>query len=107
MKEMLLQTATVLSGTIVFMKNDENTRTADSHPAITISTGDLDSGELGPRRRPRHFPSNVPTPHFTSLGGKRPARELTVVVGERSVRITTQLLRIRVQSDRKSTRLNS
>src|SRR4051812_21448486 len=37
MKEMLLQTATVRSGIIVFMKNDENTRTADSQPAITIS----------------------------------------------------------------------
>ena len=36
-EEMLLQTATVRSGIIVFMKNDEYTRTADNQPAITIS----------------------------------------------------------------------
>ena len=43
MKEMLLQTATVRSGIIVFMKNDENTRMADNQPAITISNRHLDS----------------------------------------------------------------
>jgi len=56
----LLQIATVRSGIIVLMKNDENTRTADSHPAITISTGNLDSGELGPGRGPRRFPAARP-----------------------------------------------
>jgi hypothetical protein len=37
MKAMLLQMATMRSGTIVFMKNDEKTRTADNQPAITIN----------------------------------------------------------------------
>jgi hypothetical protein len=40
--------ATIRSGTIVFMKNDEKTRTADNQPATTINMLDLDFGE---RRR--------------------------------------------------------
>jgi hypothetical protein len=37
MKAMLLPMATMRSGTIVFMKNDEKTRMADNQPAITIN----------------------------------------------------------------------
>src|SRR5207247_7060918 len=38
---MLLVIATSLSGIIVFMKNDENTRRAASHAAMTINIGHL------------------------------------------------------------------
>jgi len=37
MKAMLLQMATIRSGTIVFMKKDEKTSAAEIQPAITIS----------------------------------------------------------------------
>ena len=37
MNATLLQMATIRSGTIVFMKNDEKTRPGDNQPAITIS----------------------------------------------------------------------
>ena len=39
----LLVIATILSGIIVFMKNDENTRMAATHAAMTINIGHLAS----------------------------------------------------------------
>jgi hypothetical protein len=43
MNATLLAIATTLSGIIVFMKNDENTRRTATHAAMTINTGHLDS----------------------------------------------------------------
>src|SRR6266511_1279749 len=43
MNATLLVIATTLSGIIVFMKNDENTRRAATHAAMTIDTGHLAS----------------------------------------------------------------
>ena len=37
MNATLLQMATIRSGIIVFMKNDEKTRMADTQPAMTIN----------------------------------------------------------------------
>jgi hypothetical protein len=47
MKATLLTMATIRSGTIVFMKNDENTRNAASQAATTIHISHLDSSSLG------------------------------------------------------------
>ena len=46
MKATLLPIATIRSGTIVFMKNDENTRNAANQAATTIHTSHLDSSSL-------------------------------------------------------------
>src|SRR6266516_7745108 len=46
MKATLLTMATIRSGTIVFMKNDENTRNAASEAATTIHISHLDSARL-------------------------------------------------------------
>src|SRR4029450_4326590 len=43
MNATLLVIATILSGIIVFMKNDEKTSTAATHAAMTIDTGHLAS----------------------------------------------------------------
>src|ERR671936_2388723 len=52
MKATLLTMATIRSGTIVFMKNDENTRNAADQAATTIHISHLDSSSLA-QRSPR------------------------------------------------------
>src|SRR5439155_20606164 len=50
----LLVIATTLSGMIVFMKNDENTRRAATHAAMTINIGHLAS-HVDAYDSPGHF----------------------------------------------------
>src|SRR6266516_2087779 len=60
MKATLLTMAAILSGTIVFMKKDENTRNAASQAATTIHISHLDSSSLG--RNIAKVDSSIQTP---------------------------------------------